>query len=367
MSFLVNPYRFVADALYVQPLPLINPDAETGNITGWTNAIAASFAATAANPLSSTEVGSGIGPYAGSYSFSSGGTSFAGAYQDISLAGLDALVLADIDAGRITADCGGFLVTDKDNTDFGHVDLMFYTAGGIWLGGAMHDGRLSQGGWGAFTEAALMVPEATRIIRLMLRGWRNGGDASTQVYWDELFARLNRKAGTHSCILSLNGASTAGWTNVVNTLVTSNVASSTTGGNGWGYDPGLRWGTGSTSTGHAYYSQQLPSPWHDAIDSGAVTLEANFQLGCTTVTPQASGRAYVEFYDGGLSQIGSRVYSDASETSPARQGARRKRFSTPVPANARSIRFGIMGTRVSGTSLNAIFASFSYINIFLER
>ena len=75
----------------------------------------------------------------------------------------------------------------------------------------------------------------------------------------------------------------------------------------------------------------------------------------------------VEFYDAGSSQLGSRVYSDPVETSPARQGPRRKRFSTPVPANARSIRFGIMGTRVSGTSLNAIFASFSYINIFLER
>ncbi len=42
-------------------------------------------------------------------------------------------------------------------------------------------------------------------------------------------------------------------------------------------------------------------------------------------------------------------------------------LTTPVPANARSIRFGIMGTRVSGTSLNAIFSSFSYINVFLER
>jgi hypothetical protein len=212
-----------------------------------------------------------------------------------------------------------------------------------------------------------MVPETTRIIRLMLRGWRNGGDANTQVYWDELFVRLNRKAGTHSCILSLNGASTAGWTNVVNALVTATIGSAATGGNAWGYDPGLRWGTGATATGHAYYTQSLPSAWHGAIDAGGVTLEANFQLACTTGTPQASGRAYVEFYDGGLSQIGSRIYSDASETSPARQGARRKQFSTPVPANARSIRFGIMGTRVTGTSLNAIFASFSYINIFLER
>ena len=367
MSFLVNPYQFVSEALYVQALPLINPDAEAGNVTGWTNAIATSFAATAANPLSSAEVGSGIGPYAGSYCFSSGGTSLAGAYQDISLAGLDASVLADIDAGRITADCGGVLVTDKDNTDWGHVDLMFYTNGGVWLGGAMHDGRLSPGTWSAFTEAAIKVPEATRIVRLMLRGWRNGGDANTQVYWDEVYVRLNRKVETHSCILSLNGGSTAGWTNVVNTLITATVASSTTGGNGWGYDPGLRWGTGSTSTGHAYYSQPLPSPWHGDIDAGTVTLEANFQLACTTGTPQASGRAYVEFYDGGSSQLGSRVYSDATETSPARQGARRKQFSTPVPINARSIRFGIMGTRISGTSLNAIFASFSYINIFLER
>ncbi|WP_291207071.1 hypothetical protein [Hyphomonas sp.] len=366
MSFLINPYRFVAP-LYVQVLPLINANAEAGNITGWTNAIATSFAATAANPLSSTEVGSGIGPYAGSYSFSSGGTSFAAAYQDISLAGLDANILADIDAGRITADCGGFLVTDKDNTDWGHVDLMFYTSGGAWLGGAMHDGRLSQSAWRAFTETALKVPETTRIVRLMLRGWRNGGDANTQVYWDEISARLNRKAGTHTCILSLNGASTAGWTNVVNTLITATVASSSTGGNAWGYDPGLRWGTGSTSTGHAWHAQSLPSTWQGAIDAGVVTLEANFQLACTTSTPQASGRVYVEFYDAGSSQLGSRVYSDPAEASPARQSARRKQFSTPVPANARSIRFGIMGTRVSGTSLNAIFSSFSYINVFLER
>ena len=131
--------------------------------------------------------------------------------------------------------------------------------------------------------------------------------------------------------------------------------------------PGLRWGTGATSTGHAYHAQSLPAGWHGDIDAGAVTLEANFQLACNVSTPQASGRAYVEFYDAGQSLLGSRVYSDAAETSPDRHGARRKRFTAPVPANARSIRFGIMGTRVSGTSLNAIFASFSYINVFLER
>lgn len=367
MSFLVNPYLFAAAVPWPVDLPLINPDAEAGSIIGWTNAIAASFAATAANPLSSTEVGSGIGPYSGSYSFSSGGTSFAGAYQDIGLADLAPQVLADIDAGRITARCGGVLVTDKDNTDWGHVDLMFYASGGTWLGGAMHDGRLSQGGWGAFTEADLKVPETTRIVRLMLRGWRTGGDATTQVYWDELFAQLDRKSATHACILSLTGGSTAGWTNVVNTLVTATIGSSTISGNAWGYDPGLRWGTGSTSTGHAYYTQALPSAWHGDIDAGAVTLEANFQLACNVSTPQASGRAYVEFFDAGQSLLGSRVYSDPSQVTPNRQGARRKQFSTPVPANARSIRFGIMGTRVSGTSLNAIFSSFSYINVFLER
>jgi hypothetical protein len=367
MSFLVNPYRFAVASPYPVTLPLLNPGAEAGSTSGWTHAITASFVATSANPLSSTEIGSGIGPYAGGYSFSSGGTSFAAAYQDVSLSGLGASVLADIDAGRITADCGGYLVTDKDSTDYGHVDLMFYTSGGSWLGGAMHDGRLSAGGWSSFSEAALNVPEATRIVRLMLRGWRNGGDANTHVYWDDLFAWLNRKAGTHSLILSLIGGSTAGWTNVVNTLVSATVASSTSGGNGWGYDPGLRWGTGATATGHAYYPQSLPSSWHGAIDAGAVTLEANFQLACTNSSPQAAGRAYVEFYDAGSSLLGSRIYSDPAEISPARQGARRKQFSAAVPVNARSIRFGIMGTRVSGTSLNAIFASFSYINVFLER
>ena len=143
MSFMVNPYWFAADGLYPQALPIINPGAEAGSITGWTNAIAASFAATAANPVNATEIGSGIGPHAGSWCFSSGGTSFAGAWQDISLAGLGADVLADIDAGRITAQCGGHIVTDKENTDWGHVDLMFHASGGTWLGGAMHDGRRS--------------------------------------------------------------------------------------------------------------------------------------------------------------------------------------------------------------------------------
>lgn len=133
----------------------------------------------------------------------------------------------------------------------------------------------------------------------MLRGWHNGGDANTHVYWDKIVGQLDRKPPKHTAILSLSGNSTAGWTNVVNTLINATVGSSATGGNAWGYDPGLRWGTGATSTGHAYRTQSLPTGWHGDIDAGAVTLEAKFRLACNVSTPQASGRTYVEFYDAG--------------------------------------------------------------------
>ena len=75
-----------------------------------------------------------------------------------------------------------------------------------------------------------------------------------------------------------------------------------------------------------------------------------------------SGQAYIEFRDGSGTLLGSREVFSAEFVAPI-QGVGLF-LDLAVPANTRSIRFGLKGTRADGTSLDAFF---QWLNVFLKK
>lgn len=361
---IINPYRYGGSSLYPYSITIANPGAESGSVSDWTQDVATTFTV-ASGTLDSTEIGAGIGPYAGTYSYYHGSTSISIVHQDISISGINPTVLADIDAGRCFLNLGVWLITDAGGSDYGSPNVHFYDGSSNWLAGTKHDVLRPISSWQHQTFNNIPIPENTRTIRLAVRAIRNGGDAKVNVYWDDFTMTVTKRSGSgqHATIASIKPTATTGWTNVTGTCTfTSAVGSLAFGGDDWGFDPAIRWG--NNATGHCYYTISLPSGWNTDIDNGLVTLKTRYRHH-DDAGAGATGRTYIEFYDSGPTIIGSRSYSEASEqqfTKYISGGWHDVDYS--VPANARSVRFGHMGTK---TALTTLYHHIQYASVYLYK
>lgn len=364
MGFLINPYRFGGSSIYPYSVAILNPGAESGSVSDWTQDLSSTFTV-ASGVLDTTNIDAVTGPYAGTYCYYHGSTGAGGVvHQDIAVSSLHATVQTDIAAGKCRMEIGAYCITDVDGNDWAQLNVHFYNSSGDWISGTKHD-TSNPSSWSLISHSAIIIPESTATIRLELRGYRASTDARCNVYWDSLYMTITKRSGSgkHATVFSSKPTATTGWTNVVSTCTyTATVSTNSSGGQDWGFDPAIRWG--NVSTGHCYYAASLPSGFNTDIDAGICSLKTFYRHqddpngGCT-------GRTYVEFYDSGGTIIGSRTYSEASEQQYTRLGTGGWHEVTySVPANARSIRFGHMGTK---TSLTVLYHQLQYASGFIYK
>lgn len=358
-AVMIDPFRVGRGSGDSEDLPLVNPGGETGDTTGWTVALGTAFRVETTGLAGTAEIqASQRNPYAGSWCLAHTGTTGLNApsiaYQDVSLAGLSISRLADIDAGRVTAQVQGVLLTDAGGTDRGCTELHFYSSGGAWLGGSLFDALNRDNAWGSFTDGPIEVPAGTRTVRLQIRGVAASGDNRANVYWDEFRVRLVSWGGSrrHETFLSLVGDSVAGWVNVARTI---QVVTKATSASFWGFGNYLGWSSGAANA-EATFAQDLPTAWRAAIDAGAVILRLRYRHNDQSGgagTGNSRGRMGLEFWSGlnaGGSQLGATVYSDPANVQLARFAAGNRLMQEQVPAGCRSVRIRHIGERMDGTT-----------------
>lgn len=316
---------------YPVALTLTNPGAESGSMTGWTQLDTSN--GTAINDVPSS--------HAGSWYFA-GAASAASAWWGQVVA-LPSLYETDVDNGWITiqakvwqlgltadGDTGGLNIECGDGTNF--------TTG--WLSGKF-SAQTDPTVW-THNVVELRVPPGTREFRISFRGIRNTGTQLSS-YTDEYELNLITDEQRVYWFYGAYDASAylSGWTNSVGTLG-SDLA--TVHG-----DIPYIWI--ASATGHAYHDFAVPAGlWEGRIDNDNVSAEFLFnQSGIVTDTD--TGRAYVEFYDVSNVIIGSRVYSEPAEVQYD-LAIIPKVFVEHIPVDTRTIRFGLVGTRLGGSNLN---------------
>lgn len=316
---------------YPYAIPLINAGFETGSISPW------------AQLLSSTPVIITDPVATGTYSASSGPASSSLAAQTITLpAGLH----TDIDAGfleaSVSAKFAGF--AGAGGNDAGGLIFEFLDASNTRLGISFDAGsRLPSTTYAEKTLTAL-VPVGTRKIRVGWRGMRMVSGTNCDVYVDD-FSNLiiTKRLVSHEQVFITYAPDVVGWTNVTGTLIKV----------GGVYGMGsLCW---NAAAGESYMTINLPSGRNTAIDAGTADLILDcIFAGFSDDTD--SSRTYVEFYDGSNVIVGSRIYNEPA-TVDWGAWAEGRRYTVDIPANARSFRFGFMGTRVTGTELSSYFVA----------
>lgn len=167
-----------------------------------------------------------------------------------------------------------------------------------------------------------------------------GSGTYCDVYVDDFSdLTIGKRTPTHENVFVSPANSTTGWTTVTGTQIT--------GSSQYGLGC-LAW---NGAAGESYMTASLPSGRNAAIDAGTadLILEAIFS---SFLDDTDSSRSYIEFYDGSNVIIGSRIYNEGATVNWGEWGVG-KQYVMDIPANARSIRFGLVGTRVTGTELSA--------------
>lgn len=346
---------------------ITNPDAESSFATGWTQYIGSTFAVVSGT-FDSTE-NPGLTPHGGSHSFYAGSASVAAAENVVDISGAGAIALTSIDNGLAKAILGAWIATEAAGTDWGGLDMHFLSSSDVWLGGMSYDLVQNSNVWTHYTKTD-NIPPSTRKIKIRQRGFRSGGDNKINAYFDDFTINLlGRTDGKQQLtVLSELGDSVTGWSNELNTLITAVTSTSNSSGGAWGTpESALRWGSGSSALGRAYKEVIVGTgSWATFIAAGIVSVVFNWKQINALSLPQSSGRTFIEFVNSSGSVI-SRTYSDASPVQKGIAGSGDRQMTIAVPAATYRIRFGIEGTRVSGTTLNQIYANFLYLSAFLEK
>lgn len=169
--------------VYPQLLTIVNPSAETGGTSGWTDIVGALRAV-----QNVTYPGGVLKPLSGNFFFGAGVTSTSEAYQDIPL---PADAWSDIDEGgliaRFVGHQGGTLKNDK-----GWLGITCLSSSKVALAPRVTttpSAGLAASWWRRELEVSL--PTGTRILRLSLFGSRTSG-SNLDVYWDDFAASILR-------------------------------------------------------------------------------------------------------------------------------------------------------------------------------
>lgn len=252
-------------------------------------------------------------------------------------------VHAEVDAGRLEATIAcriaGF--SGGGGNDVGGLALDFRDGSSTRIGLSLGPVQAYNTETYADTSYTAMVPPGTRKITVGWWGYRNSSGTNCDIYvddWQPL--ALNKRTKSFETVFRNAALATTGWTTVTGTLITN------TGTLGLG---GLCW---NGATGDSYLPVNLPAGRYAAIDAG--TADLFLDLVFSSFTDADGGRSYIEFYDVSNAIIGSRIYQEPADVNWNVNGEPR-RYQLDIPANARSFRFGIVGTRFSGTELSSYF------------
>lgn len=232
-----------------------NPDAETGDLTGWTQTVGIHMSVNA------------TGPHGGTYKFV-GSTDEAVSEAFNTALDLPGAALTAVDAGTARATLTYWIKNNADG-DAGLARLEFYgsTGGtGTYLG-ARSD---SFGGGGSWAERTnnWMVPAGTRSVVLYMVGRRsNLGGTELSFYWDDI-GPLVLNDGYHSAtIYTCRGADGSGWTVDTGSGQPVSVASGP-----WSW-PGIACGSQASYSAHKDVAvSSLSAAAQAAIAAGSATL-----------------------------------------------------------------------------------------------
>ncbi len=161
---------------------VVNGDAETGDLSGWTDSDGNGYAVT----------GDAAAVYAGTYSFHGGITGDAGPWvneihQDVDVSTLD----TQIDAGRVTSSFSAYGRSNGEagTNDFASVVVEFRDASDVALETYSSGDITPINEWNRVSDERV-VPTGTRTIRIRLRGTRPVG-ASTDAFHDDVTLTLD--------------------------------------------------------------------------------------------------------------------------------------------------------------------------------
>lgn len=310
---------------YPYALTVGNPGFETGVATPWESVVGGT-------PVIITDpVATGV------YAASSPPAGSAWSAQTITM---PSEIHNDIDAGLLEAVFAGKMAgyAGAGGNDSGGLVIDFYDVSSGHLGSVFDEGAQYNSPAFVNLNITTLVPAGTRSMRIGWRGYREVSGTQCDAYVDDFSLTLNKPVTTHQQLFVANNSSTSGWTTLSGTMIVNS-------GVVYGMN-GLCW---NGAAGDSYYEIALPSGRNAAIDAGTADLiiEAFF----SSFTDSDAGRSYVEFYNGSNVIIGSRIYDEASDQNWPVRGVGKK-YTHDIPATARFVRFGIVGTRVSGTELS---------------
>ena len=164
----------------LSPNLLVNGDAETGDITGWTVTTGVMESLTAGEC-------SGTTPHSGAQYFAVGAICveffYASAYQEVDMTPW----FSAVDSGFVRVHFGGYLrnFSGSDRPKF-ILNFLDFTGTPI---DSTDEFSTTNNSWTLFNESAL-VPPGTRSIQYVVRGRRNSG-SDNDSYFDDLFLQVN--------------------------------------------------------------------------------------------------------------------------------------------------------------------------------
>lgn len=321
---------------------ITNPGGETGTASGWA-AISGTL------PAAPTVGTSDVTPHTGTYYFV--GAASTTKFWWGQTVTLDLSVLTDVDAGEIIAELGVWRLGYSD-VDTGSINIECFDGSGNWLCGRFGP----QTDPAVWTKESIYVhvPPLTRSVRISARGVRFAGTQLSAYYDDwELTLRKDSVTVIGSPLLAEETQSTTGWTQVSSTLAAG------TASDYFAVDSILYWTSGPDC--EAYRAIAITDPTQQSvIDSGVGHLQVTARHSGYTGVDGDAGRYYIEFYDSSSGIIGSRIYNSSVSIAASLYGEdESSTFS--VPPLTRSIRFGLVATRSSGTNTDSYYGHLSIL------
>lgn len=232
-----------------------NPDAETGDLTGWTQRIGTQMAVNT------------TGPHSGTYKFVGSNNEDTMEASNTPL-DLPSGALTAVDAGTVRATLSYWSRNNADG-DHGYARLEFFgsTGGSGTYLGSRTGTDLSGGTWTQQTEN-FVVPPGTRSVVLYMFGRRSTiGGTELSFYWDDIQPLVLNDGYHNATVYTSRGSDGSGWT-----VDTGTGQPTSVGGSPWNW-PGLAAGSQAAYAIHKDIAvSSLPAAAQAAIAAGTATL-----------------------------------------------------------------------------------------------
>lgn len=338
-------------ASYPIALTLTNPDAETGDTTGWIQTVGSNFTVATANIANR-----GTGAY-----YFLGSSDDAVAEAEMTPVNVPSAAESDIDAGQVMLTFEYVHADLSSDTDSGWGSVHFYSGAngtGDWLGQRTSPRQYQEDQTGVDPPTDFSrdvpVPVGTRSIKVVFVFERQGG-TQLSYYFDDIALTLTKPyAGSETLFAEEDGV-TSGWTIITG----SDQPAIETGWSRWG------WGGMRCTTGQAAwegYRDITPSAAAlTAIAAGNATVQMFRRYWNQNDDDQA--RVYIECLDSGDSVLDTLEDAASPTTWCDSQIFHSYSGSLAVPTGTVKFRLGIEMARIDGTALDA---AIGFLNAFVK-